>query len=65
MRLVAGLEEPTEDEILIGGEKVNDKPARDRDLAMVLQNYALYPHRTVGENIGYPLKIRKIGRNER
>ena len=65
MRLVAGLEDPTSGDILIGDKRVNDMPARDRDLAMVFQNYALYPHMTVGENIGYPLKIAKIGRSER
>ena len=65
MRLVARLEEPTSGEILIGGKRVNDVPARDRDLAMVFQNYALYPHMTVGENIGYPLKIQKIAKEER
>ena len=65
MRIVAGLEEPTSGEILIGGRRVNDIPARDRDLAMVFQNYALYPHMTVGENIAYPLKIRKVARPER
>ena len=65
MRLVAGLEEPTSGEILIGGRRVNDTPARDRDLAMVFQNYALYPHMTVGENIGYPLKIARLPRPER
>ena len=65
MRLVAGLEEPTHGDILIGGQRINDKPARDRDLAMVFQNYALYPHMTVGENIGYPLKIARIAKPER
>lgn len=65
MRMVAGLEEPSAGNILIGGKRVNDMPARDRDLAMVFQNYALYPHMTVGENIGYPLKIQKIRRVER
>lgn len=65
MRLVAGLEEPTEGDILIGGTRVNDVPARDRDLAMVFQNYALYPHMTVGENIGYPLKIARVSKPER
>ncbi len=65
MRLVAGLEEPTSGEILIGGKRVNNVPARDRDLAMVFQNYALYPHMTVGENIGYPLKIAKLPKSER
>ena len=65
MRLIAGLEEPTSGEILIGERKVNDVPARDRDLAMVFQNYALYPHMTVAENIGYPLKIAGIPRLDR
>lgn len=65
MRLVAGLEEPTQGNILIGGKRVNDQPARHRDLAMVFQNYALYPHMTVGENIGYPLKIAGLGKSER
>ena len=65
MRLVAGLETPTDGEIMIGGRQVNDVPARHRDLAMVFQNYALYPHMTVRENIGYPLKIARIQRAER
>ncbi len=65
MRIIAGLEEPTNGKILIGGKQVNDIPARDRNLAMVFQNYALYPHMTVGENIGYPLKIQKVGRTDR
>lgn len=65
MRLVAGLEEPSQGDIRIGGKLVNNIPARSRDLAMVFQNYALYPHMTVGENIGYPLKIAKIKMPER
>ena len=65
MRMIAGLEQPTSGDISIDGERVNDKPARDRDLAMVFQNYALYPHMTVGENIGYPLKIRGVFKAER
>ena len=65
MRMVAGLEVPTRGDILIGGRRVNDIPARDRDLAMVFQNYALYPHMTVGENIGYPLKIKRVPLAER
>jgi multiple sugar transport system ATP-binding protein len=65
MRLVAGLEEPTTGDIEIGGTRVNDIPARHRDLAMVFQDYALYPHMTVGENIGYPLKMARVGRSER
>jgi multiple sugar transport system ATP-binding protein len=65
MRMIAGLEEPTIGEIWIGDRLVNDIPARDRDLAMVFQNYGLYPHMTVAENIGYPLKVRSIPRVER
>ena len=65
MRMVAGLEEPTSGDIMIDGARINDKPARDRDLAMVFQNYALYPHMTVGENIGYPLKVRGMPKAQR
>jgi multiple sugar transport system ATP-binding protein len=65
MRMIAGLEDPTSGDILIDGQRVNDKPARDRDLAMVFQNYGLYPHMTVAENIGYPLKVRGIARPDR
>ena len=65
MRIVAGLEDPTSGEIRIDGVRVNDVPARDRDLAMVFQNYGLYPHMTVAENIGYPLKVRGVARAER
>ena len=50
--------------MLIAGERVNDKPARHRDLAMVFQNYGLYPHMTVAENIGYPLKVQGLSRAE-
>ncbi len=62
MRMIAGLEDPTTGDIRIDGERVNDKPARDRDLAMVFQNYGLYPHMTVADNIGYPLKVRGMAR---
>jgi multiple sugar transport system ATP-binding protein len=65
MRMVAGLEDPTSGDILIDGKRVNDVPPRDRDLAMVFQNYGLYPHMTVAENIGYPLKVRRVARKER
>ena len=65
MRLIAGLEAPTSGEILIGNRRVNDVPARDRDLAMVFQNYTPYPHMTVAENIGYPLKIAKLPKAKR
>ena len=56
LRMLAGLEDATSGDILIGGERVNDVPARARDVAMVFQSYALYPHMTVAENIAYPLR---------
>ncbi|MEP7233656.1 MAG: sn-glycerol-3-phosphate ABC transporter ATP-binding protein UgpC [Ignavibacteriota bacterium] len=59
LRMIAGLEEATGGDILIGGNRVNDLPPKDRDIAMVFQNYALYPHLSVSENIGFPLSIRK------
>ncbi|MDR3473476.1 MAG: sn-glycerol-3-phosphate ABC transporter ATP-binding protein UgpC [Devosia sp.] len=65
MRMIAGLEDPTAGDIAIDGKRVNDTPARDRDLAMVFQNYGLYPHMTVAGNIGYPLKVRGIDKGER
>jgi multiple sugar transport system ATP-binding protein len=65
MRMVAGLEEPSAGLIRIDGEVVNEKHARDRDLAMVFQNYGLYPHMTVAQNIGYPLKVRRVPKAER
>ena len=52
LRIVAGLEEVTDGEVMIGDALVTDMPPRDRDVAMVFQNYALYPHMTVGENLG-------------
>ena len=60
LRMVAGLEEITEGEIYIGGQMVNFVPPKDRDIAMVFQNYALYPHMTVYDNIAYGLKLRKL-----
>ncbi len=60
LRMLAGLEDASSGDILIGGERVNDVPTRHRDIAMVFQSYALYPHMTVGENIAYPLRVRKI-----
>jgi multiple sugar transport system ATP-binding protein len=65
MRMIAGLDDPSGGEIRIGDRRVNDVPARDRDLAMVFQNYGLYPHMTVADNIGYPLKVRRVPRAER
>lgn len=60
MRMIAGLEDPTEGEIRIGGRVVNDLEPKDRDVAMVFQNYGLYPNMTVYENIRFPLKVRKV-----
>ena len=60
LRMVAGLEDITGGEIYIGGRKVNTVPPKDRDIAMVFQNYALYPHMTVYDNIAYGLKLRKF-----
>ena len=60
MRIIAGLEEPTHGEVFIGGRKVNEDLPKDRDVAMVFQNYGLYPHLSVYENICYPLKVRKV-----
>jgi len=59
LRVIAGLEEITSGELRIGGEVVNDIPAKDRDIAMVFQNYALYPHMKVKENLAFGLKLRK------
>ena len=64
LRMIAGLEEITEGELLIGGRRVNDVAPRDRDLSMVFQNYALYPHMTVYDNIGFSLRMRKLPRQE-
>jgi multiple sugar transport system ATP-binding protein len=64
LRMVAGLEDITEGELLIGGRRVNEVAPKDRDIAMVFQNYALYPHMTVRENMGYALKKRKVPREE-
>ena len=65
MRMIAGLEDITSGDLLIAGERVNDKPPKDRDIAMVFQNYGLYPHMTVEENIGYPLKLRGVDKATR
>jgi multiple sugar transport system ATP-binding protein len=64
LRMIAGLEEVTDGEIRIGDRVVNNLPPRDRDVAMVFQNYALYPHMTVAENIGFALKMRKVPKGE-
>jgi multiple sugar transport system ATP-binding protein len=64
LRMIAGLEEATAGDILIGGEVVNDVPPKDRDIAMVFQNYALYPHMTVFENMSFGLKLRRVAKAE-
>ncbi len=64
LRMVAGLEEVTSGTISIGGRDVTDTAPRDRDIAMVFQNYALYPHMTVGENMGFALKLKKTPARE-
>lgn len=65
LRMLAGLEEVNEGNIFIGDRNVTDVPPKDRDIAMVFQNYALYPHMTVAENMGFALKIAGIGKEER
>ncbi|MGB7701546.1 MAG: ATP-binding cassette domain-containing protein, partial [Pseudolabrys sp.] len=64
LRMIAGLEEISAGEISIDGEVVNDVPPKDRDIAMVFQNYALYPHMTVAENMSFGLKLRKFSKAE-
>jgi multiple sugar transport system ATP-binding protein len=64
LRMIAGLEEISEGEIYIGDKLVNDVPAKDRDIAMVFQNYALYPHMTVYENMAFGLRLRKYSKAE-
>ncbi len=64
LRRIAGLEDVTAGTLRIDGKKVNDVPARDRDIAMVFQSYALYPNRTVYKNIAFPLKVRKLTERE-
>jgi len=64
LRMIAGLEEPTSGEIYIAGRLVNDVPPKDRDIAMVFQNYALYPHMTVFDNMAFGLKLRKYPKEE-
>jgi multiple sugar transport system ATP-binding protein len=65
LRMLAGLEEVNDGDIMIGERNVTDVPPKDRDIAMVFQNYALYPHMTVAENMGFALKIAGINKDER
>jgi multiple sugar transport system ATP-binding protein len=64
LRMIAGLEDITEGDLVIGGEVVNELPPKDRDIAMVFQNYALYPHMTVRDNMGFALKLAKTDKGE-
>src|SRR6266705_2354017 len=64
LRMVAGLEDITSGILRIGGKEVNDETPKERDIAMVFQNYALYPHMTVAENIGFALKLRKLPKDQ-
>ena len=64
LNMIAGLDEISSGELRIGGQRVNDKAPRDRDVAMVFQSYALYPHMTVRQNIAFPLTLAKMGKAE-
>jgi multiple sugar transport system ATP-binding protein len=64
LRMIAGLEDISEGELYIGDEVVNDRAPRDRDIAMVFQNYALYPHMTVRDNMGFALKLKHVDKEE-
>jgi len=64
LNMIAGLEDITDGELRIGGQRVNEKAPRDRDIAMVFQSYALYPHMTVRQNIAFPLTLAKLPRSE-
>src|SRR4051812_11355878 len=64
LRMIVGLEDITSGDMIIGGKRVNDLAPRDRNLSMVFQNYALYPHMTVYENIAFPLRLAKMDDGE-
>src|SRR5262245_24187643 len=64
LRMIAGLEDVTDGAILIGDRDVTDLPPRSRDIAMVFQTYALYPHMSVRQNMGYGLKARRVAKPE-
>ena len=65
LRMIAGLEDISEGELSIGGKVMNDVAPKDRDIAMVFQNYALYPHMTVFNNMAFGLKLRKYDKEEK
>src|SRR5215213_6234096 len=64
LRMIAGLEDITDGELIIGGDVVNDRSPKDQDIAMVFQNYALYPHMSVRDNMGFALKLRGVDKGE-
>lgn len=64
LRMIAGLEDITDGDLLLDGKRINDLPPKDRDIAMVFQNYALYPHMTVFDNMAFGLKLRKFSKDE-
>ncbi|RVA99611.1 ATP-binding cassette domain-containing protein, partial [Mesorhizobium sp. M7A.F.Ca.CA.004.05.1.1] len=64
LMMLAGFEDTTEGEILIDGQRIDNVPANRRGIGMVFQNYALFPHMTVAENLAFPLEVRKLGRDE-
>ncbi len=64
LRMIAGLEDVTAGDVLIGDDVVNDVPPKNRDIAMVFQNYALYPHMTVFENMSFGLRLKKVPKPE-
>src|SRR4051812_3013671 len=64
LRMIAGLEEISEGDLLIGDRVVNDVHPKDRDIAMVFQNYALYPHMSIYDNMAFGLKLRKVDKKE-
>src|SRR5262245_33373910 len=64
LRMIAGLEDVSDGEIVVDGEVVNDVPPKDRDMAMVFQNYALYPHMTVYENMSFGLRLKRYPKSE-
>jgi putative spermidine/putrescine transport system ATP-binding protein len=64
LMMLAGFESPTRGEIRLNGKRLDDKPPHQRDIGMVFQNYALFPHMTIAENVAFPLSVRRIGRSE-
>src|SRR3954452_21271669 len=65
LRMLAGLEEVDAAAVMLGGRDVSDDPPKRRDVAMVFQNYALYPYLTVGDNIGFPLRLERVPKAQR